>query len=48
MLFEIFSWLGGAYGFYRAGQDAGMWFTQIDSKIFENYMESSLIKKGYL
>lgn len=47
-MFEILQWLGGTYAFYRASQDAGMWWTQVNSKIFENYSESFMISKGLL
>lgn len=48
MWVEILQVLGGLYNAYRAAQDAGVWFAQIDAPIFQNYMESSMIAKGRL
>lgn len=47
-MFEILEWLGHAYQAYRAAQDSGIWFIQMNAPYIQNYMESSLIEQGRL
>ena len=47
-MYDFLMWLGHAYGIYRATQDAGAWFFQLDSEARQVYMESFFITKGIL
>lgn len=47
-MYDFLMWLGNAFAFYRAAQDAGIWFFQMDTEAREAYMESYFISKGML
>lgn len=47
-MYDFLMWLGNAFAIYRASQDAGVWFFQLDSDARQVYMESFLISKGIL
>lgn len=42
-MIAFLEWLGNAYAFYRASEDAGMWM--IDRLAMRDYLESFLITK---
>lgn len=47
-MYDILMWIAHALPFYRAAQDAGIWFFQLDTEVREAYMESYFITKGML
>lgn len=47
-MYDFLVWLGHGYAAYRAAQDAGMWFFNLDVDQRQEYMEAWLTTKGML